>query len=86
MGVSDQGCLREVLASRPWCDPGRLEEFQKKFPVGSKVKTALYSREKDRVRIVEEVWPAPTRSQTGVFVRTECGVYADADWFELVGE
>jgi hypothetical protein len=59
-----------------------LEEWKNLFPVGSKVKTEFYHRERDKVRIVAEVCNAPTNSQNGVFLRTKCGLYCDIGWFD----
>lgn len=53
---------------------------------GDRVTTDFHRRESVRVRVVAAVTRAPYRSQSGWFVRTECGLYCDAGWFEKADE
>ena len=61
-----------------------VADWRSNFPVGSRVTTKFYSRETERVRIVEEVFPSPVAgSQSTAWLKTTCGLCCDAAWFEI---
>lgn len=59
-----------------------LKFCKKEFPKGSQVITSFNQKEKHKIRIVNEVVKSPTNSQTGIFLRTEDGLFCDIAWFE----
>jgi len=59
-----------------------LDEWKTNFPVGSKVTTDFYEKQKYKERIVKGVYKSDTRSQSGVMLQTTCGLYIDIGWFK----
>jgi len=61
-----------------------FEDWKKEFPPGTYVKTPFYTKFKDKIRTVTEVFPAPFKSQSAAWLLTDDGLSCDIDWFKKV--